>query len=287
MFIATVTAAVNGGGTEQVVASAPYDDTHRFWQFREACGVLFWETSADGSVWTALHQVASATLFDMAYARVRLGADSATGAATGTTGRFDDLNGEPEVAACPMRDFVDDFGDGSFAGVWSRNDETGCTATEPGGVLLMQMQTAVNSRCRLTTSEGFDMREDAVTVQVVQHPSGGTPANCWLVAQPEPGRGYIIGYETGTLFMGRLQNEAYINISSRGFVENEMAWWRLREAGGTTFFETAPDGVTWTERASTANLYDMSEIAVSIGSLVEAPIGTGFDVRFDNLNTLP
>lgn len=40
------------------------------------------------------------------------------------------------------------------------------------------------------------------------------------------------------------------------------AWWRLREAGGTIFFDTAPDGWTWTQRASIAHAWDATAVQV-------------------------
>ncbi len=42
-------------------------------------------------------------------------------------------------------------------------------------------------------------------------------------------------------------------------------WIRLREAGGTTFFDTAPDGVAWTNRYSVANPFVMNRLTVHPG----------------------
>jgi hypothetical protein len=63
-------------------------------------------------------------------------------------------------------------------------------------------------------------------------------------------------------------------------------WLRIREAGGTTFWDTAPDGLTWTNRWSVANptpLDSTYPFFISGGS-TEA---TGTQVIIDNFNTVP
>jgi hypothetical protein len=62
-------------------------------------------------------------------------------------------------------------------------------------------------------------------------------------------------------------------------------WWRIREASGTTYFDTSPDSVTWTNRWSVAdpiNLTSLDIILMSGGSKTESE---GSGAIFDNLNT--
>jgi hypothetical protein len=64
-------------------------------------------------------------------------------------------------------------------------------------------------------------------------------------------------------------------------------WWRLREASGTTYFETAPDGVSWTVRhsVSTPSFADSMWIYFGAGAFKDAAPGGG--AIFDNVNIVP
>lgn len=278
---------IDPGANPQFPSTTPYDDAERFWRFRETCGVLHWEVSADGMSWNEIHQVASSSLFDMRYVRPRFGVTVAPGVVGSGTTRFDDLDGQPDAVACPIADFVDDFSDGVLSGAWARGDTSGCTISEPGGELKMQLESTVGSACIYASSEGFDMRDGSVSVRALQHPSAGSPANAWLSVATRPSTGIVMGYELGLLFMGRVDDGSYTPIGAVAYDDANMGWWRLREASGQTFFETSSNGTSWTERASTANVYDMSSLDVVLGSEVEANLSGGFDVRFDDINTTP
>lgn len=41
-------------------------------------------------------------------------------------------------------------------------------------------------------------------------------------------------------------------------------WFRIRETGGTTYFDTSVDGTTWTNRHSVANVFDYSNVEVNL-----------------------
>ena len=43
-------------------------------------------------------------------------------------------------------------------------------------------------------------------------------------------------------------------------------WWRLRESGGTLFFETSADGATWTMKGQTADPPGLDAVQVTIGA---------------------
>jgi hypothetical protein len=61
-------------------------------------------------------------------------------------------------------------------------------------------------------------------------------------------------------------------------------WLRLSEAGGTTFYDTAPDGHTWTNFASTANpAWDIAHISVGFTSGYYGT-ETAADTFIDNVN---
>lgn len=62
------------------------------------------------------------------------------------------------------------------------------------------------------------------------------------------------------------------------------AWWRIRESGGTTYMDTSPDGVTWTNFWSVANGFAVTNVWVKINSGYWGT-ETASDAFIDNVNT--
>lgn len=56
-------------------------------------------------------------------------------------------------------------------------------------------------------------------------------------------------------------------------------WWRIRESGGTIFWDTSPDSVTWTNRRSKVTTLDYGSIYAQL--YVDGASGTS---TFDNFN---
>ena len=61
-------------------------------------------------------------------------------------------------------------------------------------------------------------------------------------------------------------------------------WWRFRESGGTTYWDTSPDGVSWTQRFFLANPFALTAVSVYLrtGNWAAAS-GANYAV-FDNFN---
>ena len=66
-----------------------------------------------------------------------------------------------------------------------------------------------------------------------------------------------------------------------------MAWIRVRKDSGTMYWDTSPDGTTWTNRRTLAGALNLGQVTVelSVGQwAAEATQSTGY---FDNLNIVP
>jgi hypothetical protein len=68
----------------------------------------------------------------------------------------------------------------------------------------------------------------------------------------------------------------------------QHAWWRIRESGGTLFWETAPDGKAWVVQAQLSALpfaIDVLDVDVMSGTY-QSQASPG-QSHFDNLNLPP
>lgn len=62
------------------------------------------------------------------------------------------------------------------------------------------------------------------------------------------------------------------------------AWWRIRESAGTTYFDTSPDGTTWTNYWSVLNGFAVTQVWLSVSSGYWGT-ETASDAFVDNVNS--
>jgi hypothetical protein len=53
------------------------------------------------------------------------------------------------------------------------------------------------------------------------------------------------------------------------------AWGRIRESGGTVYFDTSFDGIGYTNRRAVTHSLDLTHVTVTLGAFVQAGIGFG------------
>jgi hypothetical protein len=63
------------------------------------------------------------------------------------------------------------------------------------------------------------------------------------------------------------------------------AWWRIRESGGSILFDTAPDGWTWTTRATIAHTWAVTAVSVIWISGFYGTEAAGLTAYVDHVNT--
>lgn len=81
----------------------------------------------------------------------------------------------------------------------------------------------------------------------------------------------------------------FVDQSSQtlGYDATDHAWLRIRESGGTLYWETAPDGRTWTVRFSTLSPSWVSATDIAVQLLAHRSAGTQNWAEFDNVNITP
>jgi hypothetical protein len=60
--------------------------------------------------------------------------------------------------------------------------------------------------------------------------------------------GYLLGYESGDLKAQTVISGVFTGVGSTAYDPVAHAWLRIRESGGTVYYDTAPDGKTWTNQ---------------------------------------
>jgi hypothetical protein len=288
------------GGVNVLVASTSYDaQAHRFWRLRGDGATSYCETSADGASWVIRGQTPTAQLFPLAAIRVDVGVFLNGGEVNPGQARFDNLNGggAPAGKWCSTSTFTDNFNDGVTSRAWRRSyfgaGQT-CTYSEAGGHMVLKLATNVaGSYCAYWSSSSYDMTGDAVTIEAPVMVNTATNADVFLRIEVEdqalPLKGILeIGQTGGALQFRKSKNGISDLLGAVPYSLAAHRWWRIREAGGTTYFEYSADGVAWTIGAmdSPSSLPLTAVDILIVGGTYEAIAAPG-EAHFDNLNLAP
>jgi hypothetical protein len=113
----------------------------------------------------------------------------------------------------------------------------------------------------------------------------------WLRAgvDEDVGTGYEVVCDEGKMYYEHKSstNSATI-LASQLYDITQHLWWRLRESGGTLFYETSGDGVSFTTRASEPVSFPISAVRIHLGvSVYDSAATAPGHVRFARLNLPP
>lgn len=190
------------------------------------------------------------------------------------------------------------------------------TLTDPflGPTLNTALWTAVNVASnsgsqgggRYTFIAKAAATSDAGLVSVANYNLTGSHAHVELIDAGSQ----QAGMETYALILsqatGNLTNSLYINIvnttvnfrkvvagvtttiATATYNATTMRWWRIRESGGTVYYETAPEvNGTWTTRASAAPGITITALYARIRLNITSSLATAKQAAYSNINYVP
>jgi len=186
-----------------------------------------------------------------------------------------------------MSTLVDNFNDNSFnTALWTRY--TTGRVLEQNQRIEMTTLTA-GDYYDITSISTFHLTGSAAWSELV---NAGNQSLTSLEAYPVLLKSG--GLNVNTLFWVVTNNlvKAYKRVASTNtslysatYDPNVHKWFRIRESGGTTFWDTSVDGITWTNRFSVANPIDLTDLSFSLSLGTAAELSTSF-AYFDNVNSL-
>jgi hypothetical protein len=143
----------------------------------------------------------------------------------------------------PLGGFTDDFSDGSISASWTTS---GATVSETGGVLQISGSALAHLRSAVT----YDMTGKTVRVQFVNPPANNANNGQQLLVATSDAftNYYMVQQVNGTLQFIRNGSSLF----SVAYNSSTHLWMQIRHSAGTTYFDTSSDGVTFTNRHSTA-----------------------------------
>lgn len=96
----------------------------------------------------------------------------------------------------------------------------------------------------------------------------------------------FIGFQQkgGTLYAFKVVAGVTTNVSTAAYNATNHRWWRIRESGGTTYWDTSTDGLTWTNFTSTANPITLTIVKYAYFAGTLASIASPGAAIFDNVS---
>ena len=170
----------------------------------------------------------------------------------------------------PLSSLVDPFNATSLnTGRWSQ--QTGGSATisyAATGVTVTFPASSTSATVGLVQSaSSYSLAGSSAYLQVTGVPSAATHADAELLLLG--GGGYYLRwvYEAGTLFAQYYLGGSVQTVTSFAYSSTTHRWWRIREAGGTVFWDTSADAATWTNRASLADPFPVGQVFAQVAGL--------------------
>lgn len=160
-------------------------------------------------------------------------------------------------------------------------DSTGATVNFPA--------SSTSSTIGQLQSASYNLTGGFAELQVLAVPLSSTTANGELRLQIDINNYIRWVYEQGTLYAQRRVSGTVTTVTSFAYNSTTHKYWRIRESGGTTFWETSENGDTWTIRGSLANPIAVTSLSVFIvGSAYQAVSNAGtFKFNRFNVSTFP
>lgn len=289
----TITFASRTGFADGGAVTLIYSATNHAWvRIREAGGSLFFDTSADGITWTNQRTTASPAWVSDTDIQIQLLAHRDGGVVD--FAEFDSFNITPSTAV--FADLTDDFDDNVVDPVkWpdNYNSGSGGLPTETGGRARVPADTGFAAYAsepiyRLEASHAF--------VQAFPPPGTGMiEAYCQLlIASNVAGTQIVFQIDAATSLVLMTVHVDFVDEGGATIPYDsvEHAWLRIREDAGTLYWETAPDGRTWTARHSDTAPSWVSDNDLQVQLLAHASPAvtgspTGIYGEFDNFNIEP
>jgi hypothetical protein len=265
-----------------------YDSSlHRWWSIREQDGRIYWESSTNGIDWDP-HGDAPTPWFADAV-RVEIAAGMWQAEPSPGNMHIDNFNGGTATGRwCKTASRSDDFEDGQAGVQWAQAFDGACVRNETGGRLTLAPATSSTNYCGYMSGTLFELSDSQMWVEVPET-TGTDPSSITFFKVETFGNNFLEIVKTGPdlVFHARVDG-AEVPYNEVPYDPTAHRWWRIRAQGQMVYWDTSPDGTTWTERGSgTRPDFDLDRVNVVLGAGVSGTSGSPGTAAFDNYNRLP
>lgn len=192
-----------------------------------------------------------------------------------------------------VAEIADDFDDNEVGDVWFAYPPGGgmTRAVESNGQLELHASGAEGEFANYNWTGGARSIEGCfASVEAAQTSGPNKEMKTYFIlrkAGSDPGGAEISFTQLGAELLMTIRGGGHAPVTrSVTYDAKEHRFWRFREAGGATSFDTSPDAVDWTEQASGETPDYAGDVAIVLGLGSNAVTKAAY-ATFDNLNVAP
>jgi hypothetical protein len=187
----------------------------------------------------------------------------------------------------PISYLRDDFEDNSIAPVWAVSVTGSATATETGGQarFTLPSSTAGSHDARLSSTHAYDLTGDGFFVTIGTMVATGVAATAFFALSAGGGNLLQWVQASGTLKAQTVVGGSATDRYSVTWNATTYKYLRIRESGGNVLFDSSSDGTSWTNRASVAAPFAVTDLSVVVGAACGNVASPG-SFRLDDVNLI-
>jgi hypothetical protein len=175
-----------------------------------------------------------------------------------------------------MSALVDPFTVNDLATLWA-NTYGGVTVA--GGSAVLPCDASFSA---LQSTLAYSLAGSFAFCQMI--PLQGAGAATGLLASPDFNNGYLLEYNGGLLQAYTSVGGVSSLVGSTAYSPTAHAWCRLRENAGSVFYDTAPDGRTWSTQWTSGEPVPVASLYAIVFTETTGTAGTTY---IDNFNVAP
>lgn len=252
--------------------------THAWWRIRHSGTTIYWDTSPDGATWTNRRSEALG-IGAVTQVQLKIGAGY-WGTETPTqTMQVDNVNlfSGSSVDSTKTESLSDNFSSADTS-KWTGYDGNPFVS---GGQLHVTATSAYETLSASATKSLVGSYAQCEVVSRTNIGTGTTENTFELSVSSGNNVGFIIANDNIGFYdtVSSSQTVNYITYDSTAH-----RWWRIREASGTIYWDTSPDGTTWTNRKSRATGLTVTAVTIKFEAGYYGTETITSDFIIDNLN---
>ena len=175
-----------------------------------------------------------------------------------------------------MSSLSDSFASDDLPALWYNTDSP---VTVSGGAAVIPSSASYYG---LGSTTAYNLAGSYFSAKITPATTGGSATYLDLLSGIQIAEMYYDS-SAGTLAADMWQGEGVNTaVGSTAYNATSHAYWRIREASGTLYWDTSPDGSTWTNRWSHAHTMDVTALTVTV--TVGQSSGTGGSTLVADVN---
>lgn len=168
-----------------------------------------------------------------------------------------------------LETFIDTFDQPTLSANWNGFTNGGGTITAATNGISFNLPASSTSLsdADISAARNYDLTGSYGYVNAGQVLSASTNADSIFKVCLDVTNNYFVWeVEAGVLYAETIVGGVRTPLTSFTLSLTTHAYWRIRESGGTIFWDTSPDANTWTNKASVANPFAVTAIFPDLGA---------------------